>query len=80
MVTASEKAQRRLDAALEALVNQDVSGRNDRRIESACDAVMDEVLTALGDVLGGNMARSKGIRLLVAKGAEAMLAERAERV
>ena len=80
MVTATEKAEQRLDAALEALVERHAPGPLDKRIESATDATQDEVLVALAGVLGGNMARSKAIRTLIDKGSAAMLTERQGRV
>lgn len=70
-------AQERLDAALDALAAQHAPGPLTKRVESAIDETMDEALTAFGAVLGGNMARSKGIRTAIERGFEAIRAERA---
>jgi type IV secretory pathway VirB2 component (pilin) len=84
MVTATQKAleqaEARLDAALEALAEQHAPGPLSKRIESATDEVQDEALTALAEVLGGNMARSKAIRAAITRGLMAMRDERAKRV
>lgn len=84
MVTATDAAQReaekRLDAALEALASQHAPGPLIERIESATDAVQKEAIMALADVLGGGMAGSKAVRTAITRGLMAMRDERRGRV
>lgn len=67
------------DRALKALADQDAPGPLNHRLESAIDATTHDVLVAMAAELGGQGARSKAARLLIQKGAAAVLAERAPR-
>lgn len=64
------------ERALAALAAQDMDGKLDERLETAIDGVTDAALKALTGELG---SRSKAARLLMRKGAGAVLAERSAR-
>lgn len=63
-----------LTRALRDLVDQAASGPLDERVESACDKATATVIGLYGAELG---SKSKAIRVLIEKGAAALLAERA---
>lgn len=73
-------AKRNVDRALAALASQDAPGKLEKRLESAIDITMDEAIRAVAEELaqGGDprMFRSRAARLLITKGAAAMIAER----
>lgn len=70
--------EREVNTALRAVANAPTDGALDERLEAAIDAPTKRLITALAGTLGGNprMGRSKAARLLLRKGAEALLAER----
>ena len=63
--------------ALTALAEQDTEGPREFRIESVCDAEMNDAIIALTDELG---TRSKAIRALIREGARARAAKLARRL
>jgi hypothetical protein len=68
-----------VDRELKALADQEAPGALTERVEAAVDVVTDKALDALAAEMGGKGARSKAIRLLLQKGAVAVVAERAAR-
>lgn len=76
-MTIKDKDLRR---ALARLADQDAPGKLAERVESAVDDTMNGAINAVAEDLAGEanprMFRSKAVRLLIQKGAAAMLAER----
>lgn len=73
---------RELQRALRALANAQAEGPLDERLESAIDARTKLAILALAKDLAGktgnpNVQRSRAARLLLKRGAEAMLADAA---
>lgn len=71
------------DRALAALAGQDAPGALNHRLESAVDQATDAAINAVAVELAGSksprMFRSRAARLLIQKGAAALLAERSTR-
>jgi hypothetical protein len=64
---------RKLLSALRALANQITAGPNEARLEAVIDRETNAVLIALAEELGGGQRRSAAARLLLKRGAQAML-------
>lgn len=62
-----------LDEAIRGLTTQPTARPYGFRVEAACNGFTDDVLRLYGEELG---SRSEAIRILIAKGAAALAAER----